>query len=200
MSRPFISSGHFWGSHSENVGAGIMLARCCLESDALDHHPAGRARRSAKVRVASAGEPPQAREMCGWSLRRVGAMWASARGSRSPARPARESARCRLPGKRSACRRDRARGCPQGCELRPRRENAGKVQRIGARNRDEALIRCAPHRAQRGHGPGQRELLAREARDEASAPDLAARLELAIDTQEITPIWEAMTPRAPASA
>src|SRR5512144_2090861 len=50
----------------------------------------------------------------------------------------------------------------EGGELRPGRENSGEVEWIGARDRDETVVRrTPPHRPQRSYGLGQRELLAR---------------------------------------
>ena len=73
-------------------------------------------------------------------------------------------------------------------EFRPWRQNAGKVQGIGARNRNETVVRRAPpDRAQGCHRLGKSELLAGEAGDETPTSDLAARLELAIDAQQIAP-------------
>ena len=73
-------------------------------------------------------------------------------------------------------------------ELRSRRKDAGEIQWIGTRNRNQTVVRrTPPDRAQGCHCFGKSKLLAREAGDETSASDLAARLELAIDAQEIAP-------------
>src|SRR5260221_9472340 len=73
-------------------------------------------------------------------------------------------------------------------QLRPRRQDAGEVERVGAGERDEGLRRrAAADLAQEADGVGQGELLAREAGDEAAAAYVAARLEPAIDAQEVAP-------------
>src|SRR5262245_25549781 len=59
-----------------------------------------------------------------------------------------------------------ARNC---CKLRPRRQNAGEIKRIGARDRDETVVRRAtPDRTQGCHCLGKSELFAGEACDETA--------------------------------
>src|SRR5207302_1200378 len=73
-------------------------------------------------------------------------------------------------------------------QLRPRRQDAGEVERVGAGERDKGLRRrAAADLAQEADGVGQGELLAREAGDETPTAYVAARLEPAINAQEIAP-------------
>src|SRR5262249_25339582 len=73
-------------------------------------------------------------------------------------------------------------------KLRTWREDAGEVQWIGAGNRDETVVsHTAPDRAQGGYRFGKGKLLAGEPGHEASAPDLATGLKVAIDAQQLAP-------------
>jgi len=73
-------------------------------------------------------------------------------------------------------------------EAGARRQDAGQVERISARQRDErAGIGAASYLAQRADRVGQRKLFAREAGDETAAADLAARFESAIAAQQVAP-------------
>src|SRR5438270_898234 len=59
---------------------------------------------------------------------------------------------------------------------------------FGAGERDQpARRRATPHLAERPDRLRQRELLAREAGDEPPAADVAARLEAAVDAQQVAP-------------
>ncbi len=76
--------------------------------------------------------------------------------------------------------------------------------RLADRRRTARPIRrrcgLAPHLAQRADRLGQRVLLAGEAGDEPAAADFAARLQPAIDAQQIAPRRQPRRPRAPAAA
>ena len=71
-----------------------------------------------------------------------------------------------------------ARQCRQP---RSGREDAGEIQRIGSRQRDQRPgLSLAPYLAQFADGLGQSKLLTRKAGDEPAAADVAARFELAV--------------------
>src|SRR5207249_11680662 len=75
-----------------------------------------------------------------------------------------------------------------GREARAGHEDADQVERIrGGPPPGLRLLRAPPHRAQRLHRLGERELLADQSGDEAPAADLAARLERAERAQDDAP-------------